>query len=199
MANDRVDNGVIPLSHEFLSMMLGARRPGVTVVLGVFRRAGLISNARHNIAVLDLAGLRAATCECYRAVKDQYQRLLCDASPDHNGRSHLATGCRALRRFELGAHTLTRVDRDSVSKDPRRDARRPADGDRGFASPLEAKIFVRLRQGQTNSTIAEELGIRPGDLRRHVRTGLERFGATGVADLWATIDRLATRSNDGSR
>jgi CRP-like cAMP-binding protein len=80
MAGDRAREGVFPLSHELLSMMLGARRPGITVAMGVFRRAGLISNSHHHIAILDRPGLEAAACECYATVRDQYRLLLAGAA-----------------------------------------------------------------------------------------------------------------------
>ena len=76
MAGDRARDGTFQLSHEFLSMMLGARRPGITVAMGVFRRAGLISNSHHHIAILDRPGLEAAACECYATVRDKYRQLL---------------------------------------------------------------------------------------------------------------------------
>ncbi len=53
MANDRVDGDGLPLTHEFLSLMLGVRRPGVTAALQVLERKGLISRKRGKIQILD--------------------------------------------------------------------------------------------------------------------------------------------------
>jgi len=76
MARDRIDNNVVPLSHELLSMMLGTRRPGITVALGAFRQAGLLHNTHGKIEILDRPGLEAAACECYGVVREEFRRLL---------------------------------------------------------------------------------------------------------------------------
>jgi CRP-like cAMP-binding protein len=76
MARDRTDDDVVPLSHEFLSMMLGARRSGVTMALGALRQAGLIDSSHNKIVIIDGPGLEAAACECYGAVRDEVERLL---------------------------------------------------------------------------------------------------------------------------
>ena len=66
----------MPLSHEFLSMMLGVRRAGVTVALGTVKAAGLIYNSHGQVTINDRQGLEAACCECYRTVRNEYERLL---------------------------------------------------------------------------------------------------------------------------
>jgi CRP-like cAMP-binding protein len=75
-AHDRVAGDDLPLSHEFLAIMLGMRRSGVTVAVGALKKAGLIKNGHARITVLDRPGLEAAACECYRAVQDEYENLL---------------------------------------------------------------------------------------------------------------------------
>jgi CRP-like cAMP-binding protein len=76
MAHDCVDSDELPLSHEFLATMLGVRRAGITVAVGRFREAGVIDSAGGRFSILDRGGLEASACECYRAVKAQYERLL---------------------------------------------------------------------------------------------------------------------------
>ena len=76
LARDRTDSDRLPLSHEFLSMMLGVRRAGVTVALGGLRTAGLVTNQSRQVTVIDRAGLETAACSCYRMVRDEYARLL---------------------------------------------------------------------------------------------------------------------------
>ena len=56
--------------------MLGARRASVTEVLQPLQEAGLVRSHRGKISILDRAGLETRTCECYRVVKDEYDRLL---------------------------------------------------------------------------------------------------------------------------
>ena len=53
-------------------MMLGTRRPGITVALGAFRQAGLIHNTHGKIEILDRPGLEAAACECYGVVRGNF-------------------------------------------------------------------------------------------------------------------------------
>lgn len=75
-ARDRSDSDELALSHEFLSMMLGTRRAGVTVALGNMKKAGLIENSLGRITIVDRRGIEEAACECYRVVRDEYRRLL---------------------------------------------------------------------------------------------------------------------------
>jgi CRP-like cAMP-binding protein len=73
---DRMESNVVPLTHEFLAIMLGVRRSSVTEVLGPLHDKGLVNNSRGMITILDRAGLEKLSCECYRKVKDEFARLL---------------------------------------------------------------------------------------------------------------------------
>ena len=75
-ARDRVDTDELMLTHEFLGVMLGVRRAGVTVAAGSLQTAGLISYRQGRVTILDRDALEAAACECYRMIKDEYKRLL---------------------------------------------------------------------------------------------------------------------------
>lgn len=76
MAQDRVEGHEVPLTQEFLAQMLGVRRPSVSVVAARLQDAGLIHYHRGLITVLDRTRLEAVSCECYRTVKNEYDRLL---------------------------------------------------------------------------------------------------------------------------
>jgi CRP-like cAMP-binding protein len=76
MAHDRVGKDEFPLTQEFLSQMLGVRRPSVTIAAGLLEKAGLITYKRGRITVLNRDGLEAASCECYGVVNREYERLL---------------------------------------------------------------------------------------------------------------------------
>ncbi|GLC23760.1 Crp/Fnr family transcriptional regulator [Roseisolibacter agri] len=76
MTHDRVDGDAFELTHEFLAVMLGVRRAGVTVALGALQHAGLIRNVRGRIEVLDRTRLMAAACGCYAVTRASYRRLL---------------------------------------------------------------------------------------------------------------------------
>ena len=63
--HDRVGADDFPLKHEFLAVMLGVRRPTVTVVLRSLQQAGLISSRYGRIRILKRKKLERASCECY--------------------------------------------------------------------------------------------------------------------------------------
>jgi CRP-like cAMP-binding protein len=71
MACDRSATDEIPLTHEFLALMLGVRRASVSDVLRPLQEAGLIRSARGHITILDRKGLEAGSCECYRAITER--------------------------------------------------------------------------------------------------------------------------------
>jgi CRP-like cAMP-binding protein len=76
MTHDRVGADQFPLTHEFLAYMLGVRRATVTVAAGMLQHAGLIRYQRGRVTVLDRERLEAASCECYRVVREMHERLI---------------------------------------------------------------------------------------------------------------------------
>src|SRR3954447_5942539 len=76
MTHDRVASDRYLLTQEFLGQMLGVPRPRVNRAAGALQKAGLIRYVRGRIRVLDRAGLEAASCECYRFIRAEYDRLL---------------------------------------------------------------------------------------------------------------------------
>jgi CRP-like cAMP-binding protein len=75
MALDRVAPDDLNLTHEFLSMMLGIRRPGVTIALHLLVQSGLIQVARGLIHVIDREGLEEITNGAYGVPEAEFQRL----------------------------------------------------------------------------------------------------------------------------
>jgi CRP-like cAMP-binding protein len=75
MVRDRIGNDEIDITHEFIAHMLGARRSGVTVALGVLQQAGLIDLTRAHIMILNGEGLESNTCECYGLLRSQFATL----------------------------------------------------------------------------------------------------------------------------
>ncbi len=73
--HDRVEGDEFYLKQEFLSVMLGVRRPTVTVVLKELQRQGLITSRYGRIRVLKRIRLEAASCECYEAIRANFERL----------------------------------------------------------------------------------------------------------------------------
>ncbi len=76
MSQDRVGRNRFDLTQEHLAEMLGVRRPGVTVAMGILEKAGLIAHGRGNITVVDREGLEKAACECYRTIRDRQAVLI---------------------------------------------------------------------------------------------------------------------------
>lgn len=74
MCHDRKRGDELPLTHEFLSMMLGCRRAGVTEAAVVLQAKGLIKYHRGRITVLDREGLEGFSCECYPVMKAEFDR-----------------------------------------------------------------------------------------------------------------------------
>lgn len=73
---DRLESNHIAVTQELIANMLGVRREGVTQAAGRLQKAGLITSRRGHIEVLDRDGVEARSCECYRVVKGEYDRLL---------------------------------------------------------------------------------------------------------------------------
>jgi CRP-like cAMP-binding protein len=76
MTHDRVGLDDMVLTQQFVSQMLGVRRPSVTVVAGALQKAGLIRYSRGKMTILNRKGLEAGACECYQIVRRESERLL---------------------------------------------------------------------------------------------------------------------------
>jgi CRP-like cAMP-binding protein len=71
IAHDRVDSGIIPITHDFLATMLGANRPSVTLAAGILQRMQIIGYTRGAIRILNRNKLEQFACECH-AIVQQY-------------------------------------------------------------------------------------------------------------------------------
>jgi len=78
MTHDRMHSDEFLLTQEFLAMMLGVRRTGVTAAAGALQRAGLIRYKRGKVTIIDRRGLIRRSCECYGVSKKEFDRLLDD-------------------------------------------------------------------------------------------------------------------------
>jgi CRP-like cAMP-binding protein len=74
MTRDRVDSNEFRITQEFLALMLGVRRVGVSTAMCRLREHKLIVYRRGTVTILDHEGLVAAACACYKTVKDTYQQ-----------------------------------------------------------------------------------------------------------------------------
>jgi len=69
MAQDRVDSGVLPITHDFLATMLGTDRPSVSLAAGVLQRSQIIEYNRGSVKILNRNELERAACECYAVIR----------------------------------------------------------------------------------------------------------------------------------
>lgn len=76
---DRMPSNDLIMTQELIASMLGVRREGVTEAAGKLKDLGVISYRRGHITVLNRSLLNAHVCECYSVVKNEFDRLLCDA------------------------------------------------------------------------------------------------------------------------
>ena len=76
MAHDRSEGDTLPLTQEFLSLMLCVYRPSITLVARVLQRAGIISygnNSKGSIIIRDREALEDAACDCYKVVQERFR------------------------------------------------------------------------------------------------------------------------------
>jgi CRP-like cAMP-binding protein len=76
MAHDRCGGGSVPFTHRFLALMLGVRRPGVTLALHFLEGYGLIKIRRGQFTVVDRKGLEARSDPSYGVPEAEYERLI---------------------------------------------------------------------------------------------------------------------------
>ena len=76
MSQDRADADHFHVTQEFMSLMLGVRRVGVTQAASELQKDGLIRYTRGELAVLDRAGLERKACTCYEADKLLHSTLM---------------------------------------------------------------------------------------------------------------------------
>jgi Mn-dependent DtxR family transcriptional regulator len=96
MAHDRVPGDVIPLTHLFLSQMLGVRRAGVSVAAATLQAAGFIEYSNNGrIHIRNRLALESASCECYAVVERQWEQIF-----GYSVRKTVSDGRAASREIE---------------------------------------------------------------------------------------------------
>jgi CRP-like cAMP-binding protein len=78
MMHDRIKRDAFPVTHETLAMLLGVRRPTITLIAASLQRAGLIHYHRGCMEIRHRGGLELAACECYQTISDRVRRLMHD-------------------------------------------------------------------------------------------------------------------------
>jgi CRP-like cAMP-binding protein len=102
--HDRVGRDEFPLTHQFLSQMLGVRRATVTEALAEVQAVGAITSTMGRIRVTDRAALEATGCECYQIIRREFDRLL--GAPDGQLPSEAHPLAGVQTRTEKGTSAL---------------------------------------------------------------------------------------------
>jgi CRP-like cAMP-binding protein len=74
MSSDRIEADSVPLTQELLAQMLGTRRSSVTVAAGMLQKAGMITQVRGHVNIVDRKKLEEAACECYGIMRKQVEQ-----------------------------------------------------------------------------------------------------------------------------
>jgi CRP-like cAMP-binding protein len=75
MTLDRVSADRFSITHEFLAMLLGSSRPGVSIVVEHFERQGILKVERGRLLIGDRDQLLSVSCDCYDVIKSNYERV----------------------------------------------------------------------------------------------------------------------------
>lgn len=89
-AHDSALSDTFPLTHEFLAMMLGVQRTGVSVAANALKSAGLIDYSHGLVTITDRAGLEHAACECYGVTEDLLAGLFASGEESLSSASSIA-------------------------------------------------------------------------------------------------------------
>ena len=106
LASDRLDETVIPLTHDQLAMILGVRRAGVTTTLSLLEEKGAVIKARGAIKIADRSTLEKKTCECYRIIASEYNRITTAGCYQHFIQTAPSTVDRPARSSSAATRTI---------------------------------------------------------------------------------------------
>jgi CRP-like cAMP-binding protein len=82
MTQDRVDSGLLPITHDFLATMLGTGRPTVSLAAGVLQKKKLIEYTRGAVKIVNRKKLEDSACECYGVIRQYDGELGVKTRPD---------------------------------------------------------------------------------------------------------------------
>jgi Crp-like helix-turn-helix domain len=106
LASDRLDETVVPLTHDQLAMILGVRRAGVTTTLSLLEKIGAVIKSRGAVKIADRTMLERKTCECYRIIASEYNRITTSGCYQHLIAPALSTIERRDRHGSAATRTI---------------------------------------------------------------------------------------------
>jgi CRP-like cAMP-binding protein len=69
MTQDRVDSGVLPITHDFVATMMGTDRSTVSLAASVLQKNGIIEYVRGAVKIVNRRKLEKSACECYGVIQ----------------------------------------------------------------------------------------------------------------------------------
>jgi DNA-binding GntR family transcriptional regulator len=69
MTQDRVDSGVLPITHEFIAIMMGTDRSTVSLAAALLQKKGIIEYVRGAVKIVNRRKLEESACECYGVIQ----------------------------------------------------------------------------------------------------------------------------------
>ena len=69
MTQDRVDSGVLPITHDFVATMMGTDRSTVSLAASILQKKGIIEYVRGSVKIVNRRKLERAACECYAVIQ----------------------------------------------------------------------------------------------------------------------------------
>jgi len=70
LIQDRVESGILRITHDFLAMMLGTDRPSVSLAAGALRQKRIIEYTHGSVRILNRKKLEGSACECYGLIQE---------------------------------------------------------------------------------------------------------------------------------
>jgi len=75
LMHDRMKSDKLAVTQEFISHMLGTRRPYITAAVGLLQKENIVKCSRGHIQILDREALEKCACECYSVIQDEFNHL----------------------------------------------------------------------------------------------------------------------------
>ena len=69
MTQDRVDSGLLPITHDFIATMMGTDRSTVSLAAAVLQKKGIIDYVRGAVKIVSRRKLEKSACECYDVIQ----------------------------------------------------------------------------------------------------------------------------------
>ena len=69
MTQDRVQSGLLPITHDFIATMMGTDRSTVSLAAAVLQKKGILEYVRGAVKIVNRRKLEKSACECYEVIR----------------------------------------------------------------------------------------------------------------------------------